>query len=457
MKRAIRTHWKDFAAIILLFVVALGVGGYILSNQRLYLPKSVPFVGSDFVDRKIEMSTGQALTPGQGQEIDIAGVKIGEIQKVELKNGQALVTVKIRHKYAPRIYKNATALVRPKTGLNDMTIQLDPGTSNSGHLGANDVIPVNQTLPTVNADEILAGLDADTRDYLRMLLSAGGQALNGNSRALSNTFRRFAPTNVYLARITRLLVQRRENIRRSIHNFRLLTEAVGEKDDQLSQLVDNSNAVFQSFAKEDAALRQSLQLLPPTLSTAQTSLAKADKLAVQLGPAAQALRPFARALGPSLAATRPALRETTPVIQNSIRPFVRASRPVVAALRPAARNLSKLTPDLTRAFKVVNELFNELAYNPPGSEEGYLFWTAWANHIGSSIFESQDAHGPIRHGTFLVSCSTLTTLNALTAGNPALGAVIQQVNPVTQSEVCPNQAGQGTGTPPSAARSKAGG
>ena len=47
-----------------------------------------------------------------------------------------------------------------------------------------------------------------------------------------------------------------------------------------------------------------------------------------------------------------------------------------------------------------------------------------------------------------MSCSTLTTLKALTAGNPALGAVIQQVNPVTQSEVCPNQAGQGSGTPP---------
>jgi phospholipid/cholesterol/gamma-HCH transport system substrate-binding protein len=216
--------------------------------------------------------------------------------------------------------------------------------------------------------------------------------------------------------------------------------------------------VFQSFAREDAALRQSLQLLPPTLRSAQTSLAKADRLAVQLGPAAQALRPFARALGPSLAQTRPFLRQSTPIIENSVRPFARASRPVVAALRPAAQDLARLTPDLTRSFKVLNELFNELAYNPPGSEEGYLFWTSWANHIGSSIFESQDAHGPIRHGTFLVSCSTLTTLSALTAGNPALGTIIQLVNPVTKSEVCPNQAGQGSGTPPGATtRTKAGG
>jgi phospholipid/cholesterol/gamma-HCH transport system substrate-binding protein len=448
VKRAIVNHWKDFAAVFALFLVSLGVGGYILSNQRLYLPHWVPIVGSDFVDRKFEMVTGQALTPGQGQEIDIAGVKVGEIAKVELKDGLALVTVKMRRRFADRVYKNATTLVRPKTGLNDMTFQLDPGTPAAGKAPHSYVIPVNQTLPTINADEVLSSLDRDTRDYLRMLLAAGGEGLNQNSRELSNTFRRFAPTNRYLRRITSLLVERRQNIRRSIHNFKLLTQSVGEKDDQLAQLIDNSNVVFQAFAREDANLRETLRLLPPTLQTTRTSLTKAGNLARELGPAATALRPFARALGPSLRATRPFLRQSTPIIRDQIRPFVRASLPTVKVLRPAARNLAQLTPDLTRSFKVLNALFNTLAYNPPGNEEGYLFWTSWANHAGSSVFEAQDAHGPIRHGTFLVSCSTLTTLTALTQGNPALGTIIQLVNPVTKSEVCPGQAGAGSGTPP---------
>ena len=330
-----------------------------------------------------------------------------------------------------------------------MTIQLNPGTPQAGHATGSFVIPVSQTLPNVNADEILASLDADTRDYLRLLLGGAGQALSGNSRNLSNTFRRFAPTNIYLRRITTLLAQRSANIRRSIHNFSALTQAVGDKDQQLAELVDASNTVFHAFAAQDANLRQTLKLLPPTLSTARSALAKTDKLAVQLGPASQALVPFAHALGPALKETRPFLRQSTPIIQNQIRPFVRASRPVVAVLRPAAANLAKVTPDLTRAFSVINYLFNELAYNPPGSaDEGYSFWMAWANHAGSSIFESQDAHGPIRHGTFLVSCSTLTTLQALTAGNPALGTIIQLVNPVTKSEVCPSQAGAGSGNPP---------
>jgi phospholipid/cholesterol/gamma-HCH transport system substrate-binding protein len=451
--RAIRKHYRDFLFVVGLFVAALLVGGYILSNQRLYLPHWVPLVGSDFVDRKLELSTAQSLTPGQGQEIAIAGVKVGEISKVELVDGRAVVTVKMRRQYDKRIMRDASGLVRPKTGLNDMAIQLDPGTRQAGHAPSNFVIPVGQVLPNVNADEILASLDGDTRDYLRMLLGGAGQGLKNNSRNLSNTLKRFEPTGRDLARLTGLLQKRQHNIRRSIHNFSLLAQAVGEKDSQLAGLVNSSNAVFQAFTREDAKLRDTLRLLPGTLQVTRTGLDKADRFARALGPAAQRLRPFARDLAPSLRQTRPFVRTATPIIRDQLRPFTRASLPVVKELRPAARDLASVTPDLTASLKVLNELFNELAYNPAGTEEGYLFWTAWANHAGMSVFGSQDAHGPIRHGNFLVSCSTLTTLNAVAQANPALGTIVQQVDPISRAE-CPGQAGPGQTPPGPAVRSK---
>jgi len=449
MTRAIRAHWKDFTAIIVLLVVAIAVGGYILSHQRLYLPDWVPVIGSDFVDRKLELSSAQAITPGQGQEVAIAGVKVGEVGSVDLKDGRAIVTMKI-HRDDATLYKNATALVRPKTGLNDMTIQLDPGTKDAGKAPDDWVIPISQTAPTVNADEILASLDADTRQYLQLLVGGAAEGLKGNANNLANTFRRFEPTSRDALEITRLLAQRRDNIKRSIHNFRLLTEAVATKDDELSQLVDASNAVFQAFNNQDRALRSTLQQLPPTLNVAQTNLAKADRLAQTLGPTLQALRPGARALGPSLRQMRPFLTESTPIIEDKIRPFARESLPTVKILRPAAQNLSKLTPDLTSALKVVNYLLNELAYNPPGDkEEGYLFWASWTNHAGASVFATQDAHGPIRKGMVLASCSTLQTLPNIARANPQLGVLIQMLNPVSARQACSTSAGAGGSTPPS--------
>ena len=76
-------------------------------------------------------------------------------------------------------------------------------------------------------------------------------------------------------------------------------------------------------------------------------------------------------------------------------------------LRRAAEELAPTTARLNSVFGILNDLFDTLAYNPPGDEEGYLFWTAWANHDAAFVFNTQDAHGPIRRGNFLVDCASL--------------------------------------------------
>jgi phospholipid/cholesterol/gamma-HCH transport system substrate-binding protein len=442
MTRAIRKHARDFAFVIGLVLVALLVGGYILSNQRFYLPKWVPAVGSDFVDYKAQFSTAQSVTPGQGQTVQVAGVDVGDITKVDLVDGRAVVTMKIRRKYTP-IYKNATALLRPKTGLNDMVIALDPGTRTAGEAPKGFTIPVDQTLPNVNFDEILSSLDTDTRSYLQLLLGGAGEGVGGQGKALSATLKRFEPTARYTARLNGALAVRERNIRRSIHNFRLLSQALGAKGDDLAALVDSSNSVFKAFAAQDANLRASLQELPGALRATNTTLAKVTELGDVLGPTLGALRPGARALGPALVQTRPFLNQTTPIIQNQLRPFARAALPVVKVLRPAASDLAVVTPKLTTSVKVLNYLLNELAYNPPGKEEGYLFWASWASHTGATIFSTQDAHGPIRHGLVLASCSTLQVLRQLSGPVPQLGTLGSLLNAPDPSVVCPttSQAG----------------
>jgi phospholipid/cholesterol/gamma-HCH transport system substrate-binding protein len=436
MRSAIRKHVGEFALLIGVVVVAVLVGGYILSNQRFYLPKWVPVVGSDFVDYKAQFSTAQSVTPGQGQTVQVAGVDVGDISKVDLVDGRAVVTMKIRRKYTP-IYRNATALLRPKTGLNDMVLELDPGSRNAGPAPKGFAVPVDQTLPNVNFDEILSSLDGDTRSYLQLLLGGAGEGLDGQGRRLSATLKRFEPTGRYLARLNGALAERERNIRRSIHNFSRLARALGDKDDDLAALVDSSNRVFRSFAAQDANLRSTLQELPGALAATNTALAKADKLGKELGPTLGALRPAARALGPSLQESRPFLRDTTPVIQNQLRPFAREALPTVKALRPATNDLSQVTPKLTTTLKNLNEVLNELAYDPPGKEEGYLFWLSWLNHDGASIFSVQDAHGPIRRGTILAPCSTLAVLDQIASVQPALGTAAGLLHAPKTSAVCP--------------------
>jgi phospholipid/cholesterol/gamma-HCH transport system substrate-binding protein len=443
---AIRKHLRDFAAIIGLIVIAGAVASVILSHQRLTLPAWVPVIGKDFYVINAELQTAQSVTPGQGQTVNIAGVEVGEIKSVKLKGGRAILGMKIEPRYS-RIYRDATILMRPKTGLKDMVAELTPGTPAAGRLPEGGTIPVSQTLPDVNLDEILAALDADTRDYLTLLLNDGGQALKGNGRALANTVRRIEPTAKLSREVNQQLAKRRLNIKRSIHNFSLLVDELGNKDDQVDQFVVSSNAVFASLASQDAALRQTLRELPSTLTTTQTGLGKAKGLADVLGPTLQALRPTARALGPTQRKLRPFLRTSTPIIRDELRPFARAALPTVKELRPAMRDLAAATPDLTKVFKSVNYLLNELAYNPPGeTEEGYLFWLSWANHLAPTVFATQDAHGPIRHGLVIFSCRSAALLDSVAAANPQLGTLVDLLNGPNRSGLCPSSSQEQGGT-----------
>jgi len=449
VRRQIKKQARVFVAIIFLFIASLGIAGYILSNQRFYLPAEVPLLGTDFYTVKAELPSGQAVVPGQGQTVNIAGVKIGEVGEVKLENGIAVVELQIKDEYRP-IYRDATVLLRPKTGLKDMYLALDPGTRRAGELPEGGRVTVANTLPDVNTDEFLAQLDSDTRAYLQILLNAGGTAFDDKvtgadsrfdqtaAQDLREVFKRFEPTARDGKRLTRLLIDRRHNIRRVIHNFQEFSTALAKRDDQLAALVDSANANFDAFASEEASLREAIRLFPGALDQTQQTLTKTSALAAELGPALERLRPFARELAPALQKTRPFFEETTPIIRDQIRPFARDVQPTVRDLRSATEDLAVVSPRLTRTFGVLNKFFNMLAYDPPGARRPFNFWAAWGVHAGATMFDLQDAHGPIRRGLVLVNCNGYDVLEQVILGNPQLGLLTTLLNLPPEGQACPN-------------------
>jgi phospholipid/cholesterol/gamma-HCH transport system substrate-binding protein len=444
VRRQIKKQLPVFVAIIVLFVGAMGIAAYLLSNQRFYLPAWVPLVGTDFYEVEAELPTAQAVVPGQGQTVNVAGVKVGEVGEVNLEDGRAVVTMQIKDEYKP-IYKDASIVLRPKTGLKDMILQLDPGTESSGEIEEGGRVSVANTLPDVNSDEVLSILDADTRAYLEILLNAGGTALRDDSSDgvqgapadLRETFKRFEPTARDAARLTKQLAKRRRNISRSIHSFQQLVTELGANDAELAAFVDSSNANFEAFAQEEQSLREALELLPSTLSQTTTTLRDVNTLAAELGPTLEGLRPFARELAPSLRKQRPFLRETTPIIRDQVRPFARDVQPTVRDLKAATKDLAPVAPRLERSFKVLNKFFNTLAYDPPNGDS-YLFWSAWAAHSGALLANTQDAHGPLIRGIVLLTCGDYETLQFIVDGNPQLGLLTKLANFPPERTTCPN-------------------
>ena len=411
MKRAISKHLNDFIAVVALIAIAAGVSYYILQNQRLRIPilEAAPF------QLKGEFSTGQAVTPGQGQTIRVSGVRIGDISKVELDEGRAIITMDLDRKYKGLVKKNWSALLRPKTGLKDMFIELMPGQGDAPAADEDWRMPISNTLPDVNPDEFFAALDTDTRDYLQLLLNGARGGLQGRAGDLRAVLKRFEPTNRDIKLVTGEVAKRREDLRRLIDALDELYAEIARKDDDLAELVGESARVFEAFANERDNVQATVRELPSTLVQTTQALGRLERMAEVLKPAADEIRPAVRALNRANVATLPFAREAAPQLREDIRPFVREARPFIRKLNPAARDLVEAEPDLKRSIVVLNRLFNMLAFNKDGREppekatrdEGYLFYLAWLAHQSIQIFSGQDAHGVFRPLVLGGTCNTL--------------------------------------------------
>jgi phospholipid/cholesterol/gamma-HCH transport system substrate-binding protein len=428
MRRTMRGHSRDVLAIIGLIAAALFAVTVILINQRASLPSWVPLIGTDRFALRAEFSSAQAVTPGQGQSVDISGIKVGEVTGVTLEDGHAVVSMEVDNKYAPLIHTNSSLLLRPKTGLNDMVVEVDPGTPSAPEIKEGAIVPLASTQPQVNPDEILASLDADTQQFLKLLLANGAEALDpakGRDVKLSNALRRLDPFARDIARISGALASRRESISSAIHNFQLLSTELGNHDQDLVDFVDSSDAVLASFAKEQASIRGAVRELPGTLQETRGALTSANRLALQSTPALKKLIPGAAGTAPALRSLRSLFEQTVAPIRDQIRPFTVQVRPAVTDLTAASQGLGATAPPLKLSFTRLNQLFNALAFNPDGQDESYLFYLPWLNHDTNLLYTVQDAHGPLRRGIVQESCVTSQLAQGTFAASPFLNTLAQ--------------------------------
>lgn len=455
MKHAIRSHLPDFLAVLGLLVLAAAIGGYILSQQRFRFP----LIEDQPKRIEVELANAQAVQPGQGQSVRVAGVQIGQISDVEVEDGVAVVEVEVDEPFEDVIREDATALLRPRTGLNDMLLEVDPGQGDVLPEGGR--ITVENTNPPVQPDEVYSTLDSDTRPYLKMLVSGAGRGLRGRGNDLAETLKRLAPLHRDLARVAGAAARRRVALKRLINRYGLLMQELGRHPAELRRLVTASESVFDALAAQESNISAAVAQLPGTLRQTQSTLARVNTLADVMRPSLTALREPFRELATTNAAVRPFLRETTPIVRDEIRPFVRAARPWVQDLEPAAKNLARATPDLTKTVRELNRFFNMAAYNPGGAEpprvvggndtrqEGFLYWLAWTANNGVSLFSTADAQGVYRR-------LTICGLPVGILGAVQLGPLVTQIaneQPALLSQVVGGLAGQGLlppGTPTTA-------
>jgi phospholipid/cholesterol/gamma-HCH transport system substrate-binding protein len=402
--RQARGHRTDTIAILVLAFVGIVMMLGIFTQQKASLPSWLPLVGEEFDQISAEFTTAQAVTPGQGQAVDISGIQIGKVGSVSLEDGHAVVGMEIEPKYMKLLHPDAQFLLRPKTGLNDMIVEVEPG-SGDEEVKDGHVFGLAQTEPNVNLDAFLASLDADTRQYIQLLVAGGAQGIGGHSKQLGDALRRFEPFVEYSAKLNKAVAGRRTELARVIHDFGELTTELGKHDQQVRRFVSSSNKALGNFANQQEALEETFEEFPATLRAAQEGLASSNEFSTVALPTLTKLIPQAQASTPAFMATEKLFAKTTKPIRDGIRPLTREIRPVLSAAKRGSEPLEKTVRAFGNSLGGLNSFFNELAFKPKGSRQSYLFYLPWLNHDFNSAFSLEDGGGPVLRSQILLSCT----------------------------------------------------
>jgi phospholipid/cholesterol/gamma-HCH transport system substrate-binding protein len=448
LRRTLGRHSRDAVIIVVTAFIGLLVVAYILSQQTQFTTPSW-FPGSpDRFEFTADFEDASGFLPGTSQPVAVSGVQVGVVKDVELDGQVAAVTIDIDDEDL-QVYNDATLLVRPRTALKDMFVALDPGTSSAGELHDGGRIPVTQTEPTVDVQDILANLDADTRSYLRLLLAGGAEGFTDSTAEskdgepsataiadFSDTLRQFKPFAENARTATELLAQRRENLKGAISGLSQVMVQLGAINGDIADLVQGANRTFEAVGSQDTQLQSALTELPGTLDELNRALFGSIEFGRQLGISTSQLHGMARSLAPAEQALRPFATQTLPVVSNQLRPFSRDTLPIIRKLKPVITQFSAATPGLDKTTSVFARFFNALGYNPPGSEEGYLFWGAWLSHIVPSLFSVQDAHGAMARSLPMLNCAQLQALYSVELGNPILASITKLTNLPDRTVYC---------------------
>ncbi|MEA2171882.1 MAG: phospholipid/cholesterol/gamma-HCH transport system substrate-binding protein [Solirubrobacteraceae bacterium] len=328
----IRRAFKPFLVVIVLVVGVLASVSIIFANIGVSLPWSNDYKTSIAVDDASGVVSAK-------QEVRFAGVVVGRTGSVDLKDGQAIVGIKMDAKDGP-LYKDAKVRVRPETPLDDYYVDIvSRGTPAAGKLGEHDVLQAENTHTAVDVGRVLDVFNQNTRTRVEQAIDGYGQGLGAHGADFRETLNQIAPFLDAAKKLTHETAIRKEMTSRLIHNFRLVTEELATRDIALKQLVSAGAGSLGELGANEAQIESTLKELPPTMQQLQTSFATLRATADELDPAFDALQPVAKALPGGLNGLARVGTTGYPAFEALRRPLPQL-RSLIGALRPTANSLS---------------------------------------------------------------------------------------------------------------------
>jgi phospholipid/cholesterol/gamma-HCH transport system substrate-binding protein len=276
-----RSRW-NLPIYVGYMALCLLVLGFVVRGLEFSVPWSHPYqVTATFSD-------ADGVLPNN--EVFLNGTKVGYIGAVNVVSGKAQAQMLFDNGNALPLHPDATAQVRKKNLLGETYIDLTRG-SQPGQIRSGGVIPVSQTVPITEIDQVLAVFDPATVQRVQLLINALGEgttnngdnmnsqagslntlvtALNGPATQLSVRKQQVNDIVLELQRFYDVLAKQREQVRQEFGTWTAVMQQLAGQEQAIGGTVRQADALLQNLdaivSGNGANLHTTLSELPNTLT-----------------------------------------------------------------------------------------------------------------------------------------------------------------------------------------------
>jgi virulence factor Mce-like protein len=257
-------------------------------------------------------------------EVRISGINVGRVKSRSLGTGtHSKVEIELDKEFAP-IPRNTRAILRQKSLLGQIYVELTPGDPKSGYLPDGGQLPGGQVKESVELDEIVATFDRPTRrnfqGWVRELSTAVSDGRGADLNDAIGNLPAFVGNG---ADVLEILDDQEPAVHALVRNAGSVQRELNRRYGELGDLIVNANGFFSALASRDDALAETIAILPTFLDESRLTVARLERFALDT------------------------------------RPLVRDLIPVAIELRPTVHDVGTLAPDLKKLFVDLDPLIDE--------------------------------------------------------------------------------------------------
>src|SRR5215207_5734105 len=270
-----------------------------------------------------------------GEDVKVAGVKVGKIDSLDVTDDfKAVVVLDIQEKAYQDFRRDAECQVRPQSLIGEKFVECEPTQARQaggeapppleeiedGPGKGQRLLPVSQTSKPVDLDLINNITRQPQQAKLSIILSELGTGVAGRGSDLDDVIRRANPALKEVDKVLEILASENENSAE-------LAEATAERRDDLEADIERLPAFLRELKPTMVRLGAFADQATPVLADLGAEAPAVNRFVAQLGPFAQAGIPAFQSLGDAAEVGIPAMIAARPIARD-LRGFAKQVLPV---------------------------------------------------------------------------------------------------------------------------------